>query len=403
MFKNVNAKNAFFIGTLCSISYLAVYFARNMLSAVSPQMIETGGFTTEYIGSASSLYFITYAIGQLVNGAIGDKVKGRYMISFGLILAGICSFIFPHISFSLTAAKVVYGLTGFFLAMIYGPMTKIVAENTEPVYAVRCSLGYTFASFFGSPLAGAAAVILAWDGVFTLGSIILLVMGAFCFAMFGKFEKKGIVQYNMYGLKDEKKGSIRLLIQHQIIKFTFISVLTGIIRTTVVFWLPTYLSQYLGFSAQESAGSFTAATLIMSFAAVIAIFVYERLKNNMDLSIFLFFCISMCAFLLVYFVKSPAANIVCLIVAIMASNCAASIMWSRYCPGLRDTGMVSSATGFLDFMSYMAASISSTLFANAVAEIGWENLILIWFALMVGGVIVAAPWKKRRKGQEMSC
>lgn len=58
-------KNAIMLGTLCSISYLAVYIARNVLSAVTPKMIE-GGFTEAYIGSVSSAYFIFYAVGQLI-------------------------------------------------------------------------------------------------------------------------------------------------------------------------------------------------------------------------------------------------------------------------------------------------------------------------------------------------
>lgn len=83
-----NLKNAILLGTLCSISYFAVYVARNILSAVSPQMLESG-FSEKYIGMASSLFFAVYAVGQLINGQIGDKIKARYMISFGLILAGI--------------------------------------------------------------------------------------------------------------------------------------------------------------------------------------------------------------------------------------------------------------------------------------------------------------------------
>ena len=146
---SVSAKKAICIGTLCSVSYLAVYFARNILSAVSPQMIENGVFTNEQIGNISSIYFICYAVGQLINGAIGDKIKARYMISCGLLFAGVCNFIFSLISATPDIAIFVYGVTGFFLAMIYGPMTKVVAENTEPIYATRCSLGYTFASFFG--------------------------------------------------------------------------------------------------------------------------------------------------------------------------------------------------------------------------------------------------------------
>ena len=73
------AKKAVMIGGVCSISYLAVYIARNILGAVSPQMIQKNVLTTETIGALSSVYFICYAIGQLINGAIGDKIKTKYM------------------------------------------------------------------------------------------------------------------------------------------------------------------------------------------------------------------------------------------------------------------------------------------------------------------------------------
>ena len=79
----------------------------------------------------------------------------------------------------------------------------------------------------------------------------------------------------------------------------------------------------------------------------------------------------------------------------MASNGAATMLWSRYCPSLRDTGMVSGATGFLDFISYMSAALANLVFANAVTNIGWGNLILVWTALMAAGVVVALPYKRR--------
>ena len=56
--------------------------------------------------------------------------------------------------------------------------------------------------------------------------------------------------------------------------------------------------------------------------------------------------------------------------------------------------MVSGATGYLDFVSYIAASVSSTLFANAVTGIGWSGLILIWFGLMAFGVCISLPGRK---------
>ena len=91
------AKNAIMIGGLCSASYLAVYFARNILSAVTPKIVNGDEAMVEYIGVVSSLYFIFYAVGQLINGIIGDKIKAKYMISFGLFLAGATNIVFPYI------------------------------------------------------------------------------------------------------------------------------------------------------------------------------------------------------------------------------------------------------------------------------------------------------------------
>ncbi|MBE6546909.1 MAG: MFS transporter [Ruminococcaceae bacterium] len=401
--RNNKVRHAIFLGMLCSISYLAVYVARNILSAVTPQILRDGTFTTEQIGRISSVYFICYAFGQLINGMIGDRIKARYMISGGLLFAGITNLIFSNIAANAMMATAVYGMTGFFLSMIYGPMTKVVAENTEPIYATRCSLGYTFASFIGSPAAGMLAAVLTWQSVFAVSSGILIVMAVLAFGFFLLFEKKGIVRYGQYRpMREPKEGSrargqgIRVLIKHRIVKFSLVSILTGIVRTTVVFWLPTYISQYLGFSAERSAALFTAATLVIAFTAFISIFIYERLKRNMDLTILLMFSLSTVFFIGVYFIPYAYVNIVLIVLAIMSSNAAATMLWSRYCPSLRDTGMVSGATGFLDFLSYMAAAASSTLFSNAVGSIGWKNLILIWAGLVFCGVLVALPYRALR-------
>ncbi len=392
-------RNAILLGGMCSISYLAVYLARDVLGVVSPQMIESGAFQTQQIGTLSSVYFIVYAFGQLINGAIGDKIKAKWMISIGLGVAGLCYIGVSFTAGSPMAAYILYGSTGFFLSMIYGPMVKVVSENTEPLYATRCSMGYTVASFIGSPLAGILAILMPWQGVFRFGSGLLIAMGLLCFVSFSVLERKKIVQYNRFDRKSAQgeKGGIKLLIQRQIIKFTIISILTGVVRTSVVFWLPTYLSQHLGFATEKAAMIYTIATLFISSAPFIALFVYEHLRYNMELTILLMFGLSTVGFVVVFFMDQPVVNAIFLTLAIITSNAVASMLWSRYCPSLYDTGMVSAATGFLDFVSYMAASASSALFANAVSAIGWDGLVLVWIALMVLGVIVSLPYDQFKK------
>jgi len=391
MFTNQKAKNAFMIGTLCALSYLGVYVARNMLGAVTPQIVESGAYTNEYIGAVSSLFFMAYAFGQLINGLVGQKIKPKYMLGFGMILAGISAFVFPHTMNNVTIARLSYALMGFFLSMIYAPMTKVVAENTDPIYTPRCSLGYEFSSLFGSPLAGMLAAAMTWIGVFYVGSSVLVIMGIVCFITFTCFEKKGIVKhYEPQKSEDESQG-IKILFKHRIVTFTFVAMLTGIIRTSVTFWMPTYYSQYLGFSPKNAALVFTISTLAISAAAFIAVFIYERLNRNMNKTLLISFVASAISFLLLFLIKQPILNIVFMILSVLSANCAAAMLWSVYCPSLRDTGMISGATGFLDFVSYMSAAAASALFANAVSSIGWSKLILVWFGLMVAGVVVVMP------------
>lgn len=408
---NEKVKNALLLGALCSVSYLAVYIARNILGAVTPQMQDGGIYSKEYIAQASSLYFIFYAVGQLINGAIGDKIKAKYMMCLGLFFAGVTNLLFSFLAMDSQAAgvaQIVYALTGFFLSMIYGPMTKVVAENVEEKYVARCSLGYTFASFFGSPVAGVLAAALAWQSVFAVSSGALFVMAIVGFIFFTIFERKGIVKYNQFD-RPKTQGAtettaetasklqgngVQVLLKHEIVKYSLVSILTGVVRTSVVFWLTDYISDYLQFSSQSAAGVYSVATLGISSSAFIAVFVYERLKRNSDHTLLLMFALSAVFFLLSFLIYQPIINIVCMVLAIIAANGSSTILWSIYCPSLRDTGMVSGATGFLDFLSYMAAAVANIVFANAVADIGWGMLILVWCGLMLLGVLVALPYRK---------
>lgn len=391
-----NAKNAVMIGTLCSVSYLAVYIARNVLSAVSAQLEAQGIVNDVFYGTLTAAYFWFYAVGQLVNGLIGQKVNARWMISLGLLSAGILNFAFPYIVLDQVTAVVVYGMSGFFLAMIYSPMTKVVAENTLPIHATRCSLGYTFSSFFGSPMAGILATIFVWQSVFMVSSAMLVFMAVVAFTIFMLFEKKGVVKYNLYKPKKENGGAVKVLLKHHYIKFCLISLITGIIRTCWVSWLPKYFTGFLGYSVESSSAAFSVSTFIIAFTTFVAIFIYERLGRNINNTLILVFSIAAVFFVGTLFITDQTINVVLMVVAIMASNAAAAMLWSVYCPSLRDTGFTSGATGFLDFINYAAAGIFTLFIGAIIGVIGWSGILIILIGLMAAGVLVSIPFTKSK-------
>ncbi|MBO5206133.1 MAG: MFS transporter [Clostridia bacterium] len=390
---SVKARNAFYLGTLCTVAYFAVYLARNILSAVTPAMVSEG-YTEAHIGSISSLFFTFYAVGQLINGIVGNKINAKWMMSIGLLGAGVANLVFSRITPYPEAASLAYAFVGFFLSMVYGPMTKVVSENVEPLYATRCSLGYTFSSFLGSPAAGLLASLLAWQTVFDVGSGALIVMAVICFLCFSLFERSGLVKHNKYKGEKSERSSVRVLFKHQIVTYSLVAILTGIVRTSVVFWLPTYIAQHLGFTPQVSAVIFTVSSVAISLSAFITVFVHERMGCKMNRTVLVMFSASALFFLLTYLTGTPVLNIIWIVLAIIAANGSSTVLWSMYCPSLYETGLVSGATGFLDFLSYMAAALANVIFANAASTIGWGNLILVWCGLMVIGVLISLPYRK---------
>ena len=395
LFKTQEAKNTLWLGLLCSLAYLACYFARNLLGAVTPALEEQGVWSVTQIGYISTAYLVCYAGGQLINGMLGEKIKAVYMVSTGLIVAGLCNIAFAFIP-NYFLSLVVYGLSGYGLSMIYAPMVKTVTENTPPHFASRCLLGFTFASFLGSPMAGLAASLFSWQISFVLCCVVALVMGVIIFACFKYFEKSGVIAYTKKQDNASSSSENTSLFRHQIVKWTCISALTGVVRTAVVFWATSFFSDYLGFGPAKGAVIYSVVTLINSFCPYFNnLIFYERImKRRRDATVLCMFFMSMVFFLLLFFVKLRILAIILFLLALMTNSGASTMLWSVYLPSLKDTGHTSFAAGFLDCISYIAAAIASSLFANAVAGIGWQPLILVWAGLMFCGVLICLPFGK---------
>ena len=82
-------RKAVTIGFICIATYMVNYYLRNLLSVMTPMLLETGMYTEAHIGLLSSTYMVLYAAGQLVNGILGDRLSPKKMVLIGIITASI--------------------------------------------------------------------------------------------------------------------------------------------------------------------------------------------------------------------------------------------------------------------------------------------------------------------------
>lgn len=385
---NQSSKKALKISSVCVISYFFSYVLRNVLSVATPEMIKEDFFTKEYIGLLSSTYFVLYAVGQLVNGFIGDRVRPKYMMLIGLEVSS-CSLCLVPVLQNRAFRFICFAVMGFGLSMVRGPLTKLIAENTDSHYAqIVCTL-LSSVSYFSPLVASLLAMFLPWRAVFFAAGGLTAAVSAAAVLYIHLLEKRGAVIFVSVAQKG-LAGFLGVFKLNNFFIYLFISAMGEIVGTSINFWIPTYLSEHLALSENLAYSVYSAIAISGLFAPFITLVIYRKfIKNGVKLGGIMYLISTICFALLLVF-KNPFVNAALLLLAKMAAGCAVGAVWSVYIPGLAKSGLVSSANGVIDSAGYAAAALANVVFSVFMQRVGWGGLIVMWSAIMLLTAAVVA-------------
>ena len=382
------AKKAFKIGFICIFTYVMSYYLRNILGVLTPSMIKTGLYSKEYLALLSSTYMIVYASGQLLNGIIGDYIKPKYMVSIGLTIASLGLFIFSFVNIPILGI-LSFGILGFGLSMLRGPLVKVISENTLTKYARICCVFLSFASFAGPLLAGLVAMVMKWNTVFIFSAIITFAMAVFSFLMLTILEKRGMIVPIKSEKKEKQKFDLFSLFKlHNFLPYMFVGMVVEIAAASISYWMPTFFNEHLLLSETTSRMTFSAISLIRAMCPFLSLFIFKLFKQKDVLIVRTAFTASAVLFLILFFVKSQWLSLILFTVALMCSSISSSTLWSIYIPSLGKSGKVSSVNGVLDCSGYIAAALANVLVVPIMNYGGWNGVILSWCVIMAFGASV---------------
>jgi len=382
------AKKAFKIGFICIFTYVMSYYLRNILGVLTPSMIKTGLYSKEYLALLSSTYMIVYASGQLLNGIIGDYIKPKYMVSIGLTIASLGLFIFSFVNIPILGI-LSFGILGFGLSMLRGPLVKVISENTLTKYARICCVFLSFASFAGPLLAGLVAMVMKWNTVFIFSAIITFAMAVFSFLMLTILEKRGMIVPIKSERKEKQKFDLFSLFKlHNFLPYMFVGMVVEIAAASISYWMPTFFNEHLLLSETTSRMTFSAISLIRAMCPFLSLFIFKLFKQKDVLIVRTAFTSSAVLFLILFFVKSQWLSLILFTVALMCSSISSSTLWSIYIPSLGKSGKVSSVNGVLDCSGYIAAALANVLVVPIMNYGGWNGVILSWCVIMAFGASV---------------
>ena len=368
-------KKAVGMGFVSTFAYLVSYYTRNVLSVVTPNMLETGEFSADFIGLLSSVYLFLYALEQPIVGFVGDRVNPRYMISIGLTVTGIVNIAFPFVPYAWMQVAC-FALMGMGLSMFKSPVIKMISENlTKDHSRVICTILNT-ATIVGPLVASGLAIFLDWDEMFIVAGIITLSVSVGTFIALSLFESRGVFVFHRNN-SSVLGGIVGLFKLENFAYYMIIGGVVGIADSAIGFWIPTYLSEALLLDTVKTNVIFSAISVITSLAPFLTLFIFNLVKKK-DIAMMRWgFFVSVMSFLGMIFIPSTAARIGLLVIAKLILACCSSVLWSIYVPGMGGTGRVSSINGVINCIAYLSAAVANAIFANLLG-LSWNGVILVW-------------------------
>lgn len=385
------------ITLLLAATYMVSYVTRINFGAIVGEMAAATGISKSALSMSLTGSFICYGAGQLLSGALGDKLSPKRLVSLGLGVSSLMNLLIPLCG-DPWMMLAVWCVNGLAQAFMWPPMVKIMtgllsAEEYKQA-VTKVSWGSSVGTILIYLLAPVTITAASWQGVFYISAALGVVM---------------LVLWNILATDVEvKKGKVttqesaaKLLLSPMMLLILLAIILQGMLRDGITTWMPSLISESFGLSNAVSilTGVLLPVFSILSFQA--ANWLYsKKITNPLSCSALLFGLGSVCAVLLYLCFGRSVAGSALLCAAL--TGCMHGVNLMLICmlpPFFSGYGNTAAVSGILNSCTYVGSAISTYGIAALSGNIGWKNTVLLWFFIALAGSILCfackKPWKRR--------
>ena len=385
--------------------YFASYVTRINLSAVIQEVVTDTGFEKSALSIILVCMSVTYGVGQIINGWIGDHIKPQDLIFVGLVTATVINIVFPFFSSSIPVMCVLWGINGFAQAMMWPPIVKIMVNTMDEVTygeaSVIVSLGSSFGTIAVYLTAPLIISILSWKFVlFTSAAI-----GLFSVILWG-FLKDRTYNESLIRLPESKGAELQkqkfIFPREAIFPIIFIAlaiIFQGMLRDSVTNWMPSLLSEAFKMGNSASILCTVSLALFSMIAFIVAGAFYKNcFKNEVACAAVMFVIASISGLALTLLFNFGAVFAIIFMALITGANHGVNLMLIGHVPKrFRKYGNISTISGTINSCTYIGSAIATYGIAKVSESFGWQITVTVWLAIAVLGTlccIIAMPkWK----------
>ncbi|HJN10200.1 MAG TPA: MFS transporter [Pirellulaceae bacterium] len=393
--------------------YLFFYTGRQTFGFAIPGIQEELGYSKWTLGWVSTALLWAYAVGQAVNGNLGDKFGGRRMMSLGAVISCGLNWVVSW-GTSFTSLIVPWAANGYAQSMGWAPGSRVLSNwwsdrERGKVYGL-----YVFAAGMSSVLAFTTSSLileleLGWRWIFRLPVLLLLVGGvAYYLIVRDRPEELGFPP--LTEAEDESASSVtsagesgesssqRYLHVLANVRFLLASVAIGfqnMARYGLLVWVPVH---FLGEDWKDSDTKWISIALPigMALGAMTSGWLSDRLFHSRRSPVIaLFMTLAAISSLGMFFCpKDHPGGIAVLFLTGFFAYGPQSAFWAL-CPDLLGRARAGTGTGIMNTFAYVFAGLGEPL-------IGWiietnDNTSLVFVVVAVACVcsaLVALPVRR---------
>nr|WP_304955359.1 MFS transporter [uncultured Acetatifactor sp.] len=418
--KLTSEKQMKFLCFLCCLVYFMSYMTRLNYAACMVELQDVLQIGKSVAGLPVTVCFLSYGLGQIICGILGDKFKPQMIMFAGLAGACGCNLLvagFPRMEIIIP----VWCANGFFQAMLWPPMVRIMAEClSDKWYKYSCvlvSMSSSVATIAVYVLTPVCISVSGWKSVFRLPAV--LGIGA-AFVWFWNTRKLGAdspapeerqkgarqkeAQQDEASEKDGRRSGkkslfLQLVGDAPLVAILLAIILQGTLRDGITTWMPVYMSEMFGMSNASSILSAAALPVFSVFSVLLASLLLERLKNEVFTAACLF--VAGAAAGVVMLMVFDGLPVVCIMMMTLITGCAHGInlmLISRVPGHFTRYGKVSSVSGILNSATYVGSSLSTYGFGAVAEEAGWLPVVALWIGICLAGaaltLLVRGRWDR---------
>lgn len=162
--------------------YLFYYTGRQTFGFAIPGIQAELGLSKAALGWISAALLWSYAVGQMINGNLGDKFGGRRMMAVGAVASFALNWV-TSLGVGFRSLAAAWGLNGLAQSMGWAPGSKVVSNWFGPAERGRAFGFYVLAAGSASVLSFVTSLVvldilhLDWRWIFRL-PVVLMLLGA---------------------------------------------------------------------------------------------------------------------------------------------------------------------------------------------------------------------------------